>query len=145
MLSVLEATSLVLALAPDRLVLTANDSGDDLEFIASRPLEGTTWLLTRLAGADRPTTSITLRLEDGSAAGEGPCGPYAAAYASDGLFISFSEVRGSDAESCSAAQIQRRLLDALRGAVMVDRRGGQLRFVDARGKVTARFKAPTGP
>jgi heat shock protein HslJ len=145
MFSILDASSLSVALPPDRLVLTSADTGERLEFTPSRPVEGSTWLLTKLAGEPRSRETVTLLLRDGLATGIGPCGPYSARYASDGYFVTFSDVKGAGDQTCAALSTETALLDALRTAVRHERQGSQLRLVDARGKVRARFKPPTGP
>ena len=143
--SVLDATSIRLALPPDRLLLTSVDTGDALELTASQPLEGSTWLLTKIARAERPLDPVVLWLDNGNASGEGPCGAYSASYATDGLFLTFSDVAGADDDTCEAAAAEGALLAALRATVRIDHDQPQLRLVDARGRIVARFKAPSAP
>jgi heat shock protein HslJ len=137
-LSVLGATTLDVSLPADRLVLTSRDSGDALEYRALAALEGTTWLLA--PGRDE---IVTIRLEDGVASGYGPCGPYSAAYATDGLFITFSRVADAGDGSCASSAEERRLLGALREAAIVDRHAvanaarSRLVLRDARGQRVA--------
>lgn len=142
---VLDATSLTVRLPPDRLILTASDSGDSLEFSSASPLEGTTWLLSRLPEAPPSDSTVTLRLEDGRASGQGPCGSYSAGYASDGVFLSFSDIAGSGDEECGLSRTERAVLAALRSTVILDRTKPELRLLDARGQVLARFRAASRP
>ena len=145
MMAVLEAAALTIDLPADRLVLTSADTGERLELVTSTPLEGSTWLLTRIAGQPRPNEPVTLRLVDGQVSGEGPCGPYAGRYDSDGLFISFSGMSSSKLEACPERGWQRELLATLERAVLLDRDQPQLRFLDAGGRIVARFARPAGP
>jgi heat shock protein HslJ len=145
MLSVLDATSSWLALEPNLLRVSSAEADDSLTFVSSRPLEGSTWLVARIPGVTGLGGEVTLRLEDGTATGQGPCGPYAAAYVSDGLFITFREVVGPADEACAAVAAERAWFAALRQTVRLDQDQPQLRLVDARGDVTARLKAPSGP
>ena len=121
-------------------MLTASDSGDSLELVSSQPLEGSTWLLARIPGTEPPSEALTLRLDEGTATGEGPCGTYSAAYATDGYFITFTDLAGAGDEDCAALEAEKDLLAALRTTAMLDRDSKQLRLLDARGKVSARFK-----
>jgi heat shock protein HslJ len=116
-----------------------------LEFTASSSLEGTTWLLSRLPGAPKPDSTVTLRLDGGRVSGEGPCGGYSATYATDGVFLSFGDAEGSDDAECGQAQTEKALLAALQSTVVLDRTRPEVRFLDARGKVLARFEDPGRP
>jgi len=142
--AVLDSTSLRLALGPDRLVLTAVE-GDALDFTSTRPLENTTWMLVRLGSDERPSEPVTLRLADGAASGQGPCGPFDATYATGGRFITFDDVAVAGDDSCELFPLERELRAALRSAVVLDRDQPQLRLRDAQGRIIARFKAPSGP
>jgi len=143
--AVLDATSMSLQLPPDRLILTSNDDGNALELVSSTPLEGSTWLLSQLPDAPESASTVTLRLADGQASGEGPCGAYTATYVTDGAFLTFRDVERALGGDCGQAQAENALLAALRSTVLLDRRQSQMRFLDARGKVVARFKNPGGP
>lgn len=145
MLAVLDATALLLELPPDRLILTSADTGDWLELASSAPLEGSTWILARVAGRPAPDDTVTLRLDDGILGGEGPCGPYEGRYATDGRFITFSELGGAGDADCPERRLEGAMLSALRNAVVIDRTRSQLRFVDAAGQVRAAFTRPGGP
>jgi len=146
-LSVFEATAIELALPADRLILTSADTGDVLEYRARPALEGATWILAPPPATTGEDEIVTIRLEDGVATGYGPCGPYSAAYATDGLFITFSDVVGAGVASCTRAAEERKLLAALRQAVRVDRDSDRNRSVtrlvlrDARGGRVAVFVA----
>jgi heat shock protein HslJ len=144
-LGVLDATSLSLQLPPDRLILTAHGSGDSLELSSASPLEGTTWLQSRLPEAPAPDSTMTLRLDAGRATGQGPCGSYSGSYASDGVFLTFADIVGSDDEECGMSRTEKALLAALRSTVMVDRARPELRLLDAAGRVLARFKDASRP
>ncbi len=143
--SVLDATSLTLALPPDHLTLTSGDTGDSLDFVSSRPLEGSTWLLATGPWYSPGADAVTLWLNDGALTGEGPCGSYSGRYVTDGLFISFTDVMGSGDDECVDPQIERMLLAALRSTVILDRDQPQLRMRDARGGMTAAFMPPGRP
>ena len=145
MVGVLDATSLTVSLPPDRLILTSSDTGERLEFVTSMPLEGSTWQLTRLSGTAASDEPITLRLGEGAVTGQGPCGPYSADYATDGRFISFASLEGAGTDACERLASEKALLSALRRTVLLDRDQPQLRLLDARGKILARFKQPGGP
>lgn len=145
MVAVLDASALTLELPPDRLRLTSTDTGDSLAFTSSAPLEGTTWLLSRLGTGRMPQDPVTLRLAGGSLSGEGPCGPYRADYTSDGVFITIGALEGAPGRECAERRQQRQLLRALERSVMLDRPNGQLRLLDAFGTMTARFTRPGGP
>lgn len=153
MLAVLGAAAIELELPADRLVLTSRDTGDSLEFRAAAALEGTTWVLDSGPDERAGPGIVTLRLEDGIASGQGPCGPYGGEYRTDGLFITFSGVSAPGDEPCDEAKRARALLAALRAGVRLDRDPGQrpslpqLTLRDALGRPTARFVAPygTGP
>lgn len=144
-LAVLESSAVNLELPPDRLVLTSTDTGEQLGFVTTTPLQGSTWLLAAIPGRPDTETPVTLRLEGGLVTGEGPCGPYRGRYATDGIFIRFGELSGSGVEGCPERKLQRGLLAALERTVLLDRDQPQLQFLDARGEVQARFRRPTGP
>ena len=145
MVGVLDATSLTVSLPPDRLVLTSSDTGERLEFVTSVPLEGSTWQLTRLSDADVSGEPITMRLDQGVVTGQGPCGSYSADYVTDGRFITFASPQGAGDDVCERVSSEMALLSALRRAVLLDRDQPQLRMLDARGKVLARFRQPGAP
>ena len=145
MMSVLDATVLLIDLPPDRLALTSGESGERLEFVSSTPLEGSTWLLVRIPGKPDPEGVVTLRLFDGRLSGEGPCGPYSGRYQTNGLLISISDVSGSDVADCDQVRRERQLLSALRRAVLVDKSTASLRLIDTFGRTVARFRHPRGP
>ena len=143
--AVLDATSISLELPYDRLVLTSADSGERLEFVSQSPLEGSTWIaLGKLKGA-LTESRVTLRLEDGVASGEGPCGSYGASYVSDGVFITFRDVQGARDDGCSDLKAERALLEGLRAAAMIERTPGRLDFANARGERVLRFGRPLAP
>lgn len=145
MIGMLDATSMTIALAGDRLALTSDDTGDRLELASARPLEGTTWQLVRVPGSERTAGPVVMRLKDERMRGEGPCGPIEAAYVSDGLFITFDDVRGSGDEACADLAAEKKLLAALRSTVVLDRERPQLRLRDAGGRVVARFRSASAP
>jgi heat shock protein HslJ len=146
MTRVLDATAIRIDLPADRLVMTSADTEERLEFLSQTPLEGTTWWLQRTAaeGATRDQR-ITLRLEDGLASGEGPCGPYSASYVTDGAFITFSDARGARDEGCSELRTEQALIAGLRRSVAIERGLGQLSLRDASGGVTLSFGRPFAP
>ena len=144
MMTALGAQALALSLAPDQLTLTSSDSGESLTFASQRPLQGSTWLL-RAGARDDLADAVTLRLQDGMASGEGPCGAYGATYATDGLFITFAEVEGAEASACDDSRSERRLLAGLRSSVLVQRHSSGLDMRDASGRVTIRFTSPMAP
>lgn len=144
-LAVLASDDLELDLPPDRLVLTDRASGDSLELVSSGPLEGSTWLLREIAGRGSPETPITLRLNDGRLAGEGPCGPYQGGYTTDGRFMRFHDLRGTAGAGCDARVQQRDLLLALERTVLLEREPPRLRLLDAAGSLVATFTRPPGP
>jgi heat shock protein HslJ len=88
---------------------------------------------------------MTLRLDAGRATGQGPCGSYSGSYASDGVFLTFADIVGSDDEECGMSRTEKALLAALRSTVMVDRARPELRLLDAAGRVLARFKDASRP
>ena len=145
MVSVLDATSLTISLPPDHLTLTSADNGDSLEFVSSRPLEGSTWLLATGPWFRGGANAVTLWLNDGALTGEGPCGSYSGRYVTDGLFITFADVMGAGDDECMDPQAERMLLAALRSTVILDRDQPQLRMRDARGGMTAAFMPPGRP
>ena len=146
MTAVLEATAIELELPADRLVLTSVDTAERLEFVSQTPVEGTTWWLERTA-ADGSTGGqrITLRLEDGLATGDGPCGPFAADYVTDGAFITFTGARGARDEDCSELRTEQALISGLRRSVVIERGADRLAFLDASGGETLAFARPLGP
>jgi heat shock protein HslJ len=144
MVDVLSSDGLVLELPPDRLILTDTRTGDRLELVTATPLEGSTWLLAGIPRLPSGRGTVTMRLEGGVVAGEGPCGPYEGAYETDGRVIRLSGLRGPG-EECPDLPRQRRLLLALERAVIVDRDQPQLRLLDAFGRLVARFRHPPGP
>jgi heat shock protein HslJ len=141
MLGVLQGDAVVLDLPADRLVLTDSSSGDSLDLVSTTPLEGTTWQLSRLPGAGVRGGPVTLRLEGSALSGEGPCGAYSGAYATDGLFLTVRELRAGEAEACRRKGLEARLLAALRRAVLVERERNGIALLDATGRVVARFRA----
>ena len=146
MTAVLDATAIRLDLPADRLVLSSADTGDRLEFVSQTPAEGTTWWLQRTAAdGDLSGQRVTLRLEDGIADGQGPCGAYDGAYVSDGLFISFVDVQGARDAECTELRTEQALISGLRRSVRIVRDGDQLDFVDAQGVETLSFARPFGP
>ncbi len=145
MTTVLDATSIRLDLPYDRLVLTSSDSGEELEFVSQAPLERSTWLMQWNDQGLRSDARVTLRLEDGKASGEGPCGPYTASYATDGVFVTFRDLQGAGDETCSELKVEGALLGGLRRAVTLERTTDQLRLLDARAVRTLTFSRPFGP
>lgn len=143
-LEVFEATATGVTFPSDEMVMTSADSGTSLEYRAVPALEGSTWLRAPDAAGD----PVTLRLEAGEATGEGPCGAYRADYATDGVFITFTNVRGTGDDTCAATRAERKLLRALRSAVTLDREPARntsrprLTLRDARGAALARFEYP---
>jgi hypothetical protein len=146
MAAVLDATAIGVELPADRLILTSADTAERLEFVSETPLEGTTWWLSRTAaeGGTRDER-VTLRLEDGIASGQGPCGPFGANYVSDGHFITFSDARGARDETCSELRSEQALISGLRRAVRVERGRDRLEFVDAAGAPQLAFGRPFAP
>lgn len=145
MVRVLEASSQMLSLPPDRLVLTSSDTGERLDFVSQRPLEGSTWLLAGGPGIGDPGGEVTLRLSDGVAVGEGPCGAYRGRYATDGVFVTFAGLEGAADDTCDERKSERALLDGLRRAVRLDRDQPGLRLLSAFDEPTLRFSSPAGP
>lgn len=145
MVAVLDATALRAELSPDHLTLTSLDTGDSLELMSTSPLEGSTWVLAKFPVAGEPTENVALWLDDGRVSGEGPCGSISASYATDGYFLTFSEVAGEADEECPAAAAEKALLAAMRTVVRLDRDQPQLRMLDAFGAIVLRFKAPRRP
>lgn len=145
MAAVLDASALTVELGHDQLQLTSADTGARLTLVSTRPLEGSTWLLQPGAWMARPDGSVTMRLEDGLASGEGPCGSYSATYRSDGVFISFDDVRGANTGDCDRQRAENALVAGLRRAVLSERDGPTLTFLDAAGEATLVFAAATGP
>lgn len=146
MVAVLDATAIRVELPADRLVLTSTDTQDRLELVSQTPLEGTTWWLGRTAaeGGTRDER-ITLRLENGVASGEGPCGPYTASYVTDGAFITFTDVVGSRDDSCSERRSEQALISGLRRSVTIERGLDRLAFADALGLSQLEFGRPFAP
>jgi heat shock protein HslJ len=144
-LQVLGAHGLLAALDPDRLTLTDVETGTRLSYVSQTPLEGTPWLLTDLAGTELPTEPLTLSLAHGTFSGEGPCGPYSGSYLTDGLFLTFADVRGAGDDRCAEASAERAWLAVLRATVATDPTTARLRLWDARGRTIARFTAPLAP
>lgn len=146
MQDVLGSAAIRVELPADRLVLTSTDTGNRLEFVSQTPLEGTTWWLSRTAveGGVREAR-VTLRLQDGLATGEGPCGPFSASYVTDGLFITFADARGARDESCSERRSEQALIAGLRRSVRVERDRDRLAFVDALGASQLEFGRPFAP
>jgi heat shock protein HslJ len=147
-LEVFEATAVMVRFPADRMILASSDSRTALEYLAVPALEGSTWERAARAGSE-PGDPVTLRLESGTASGEGPCGAYVADYVTDGLFITFSDVRGADDGPCEAVEEERRLFKALRSTVSLGRdqkRPGRPRLTlrDARGEALVRFEYPFG-
>ena len=145
MSAVLDASALTLELPYDEMRLTSADTGEELLFTSDRPLEGSTWLLQPGPWMARPDGGVTMRLEDGRVSGEGPCGPYSASYRTDGVFISFDDVRGAGAEGCRRLRPENAFVAGLRRAVLLERDGSTVTFTDATGRATLTFEAPAGP
>ncbi len=74
-MAILASPSLTLDLPLDRLILVATDSGDRLEFVASTPLEGTTWLLAAIPGSRGSEGTVTLRMDERQACRRGTLRP----------------------------------------------------------------------
>jgi heat shock protein HslJ len=144
MTALLDATSVQLDLPYDRLILTSADSGERLELVSQARLEGSTWLLQPPAGIEADAR-VTLRLEDGSVSGEGPCGAYTGEYAADGAFITFRNLQGARDQSCSALRQEKLLLEGLRATVSHRRTPDELRLLDARAVDTLSFAQPSAP
>jgi hypothetical protein len=142
-MAMLASPSLTLDLPLDRLILVATDTGDRLEFVASTPLEGTTWLLDAIPGSRGSEGTVTLRLDSGTLAGEGPCGPFAGRYVADSVFLTVADISAADVSGCTRKAEHRALLDALRAAVLVERQDPGLRLLGARGQLLAAF-SPAG-
>jgi heat shock protein HslJ len=142
LLSVLQATSIRLRSQRDGLVLASGDTSTELEFVSAYPLEGGTWLLTKLGSGRAIPGTVTLRLDSGLVSGEGPCGAYSGRYATDGTFISFSDLKGSEPGECSARRVERDMLDALSRSVIVERGGSALRLLDTAGALALRLGRP---
>jgi heat shock protein HslJ len=144
MTAVLEATAIGLDLPYDRLILTSMDSGERLELTSQASLEGSTWLLQSPAfGATG--SRITLRLANGLVSGEGPCGSYSGAYATDGVFVTFRNLQGARDQTCPELRQEKALLDDLRAAAILQRTSDQLRLLDARAVKTLVFTRPSAP
>ena len=141
--AILESPSLTMDLPLDRLILVSDDTGDRLELVASTPLEGTTWLLDALPGSGGSEGTVTLRLDGGALAGEGPCGPFAGRYVAEGVFLSVADISTADVSTCTRQAEHRTLLDALRATVLVERQDPGLRLLGARGQLLATF-SPAG-
>jgi heat shock protein HslJ len=142
MTRVLDATALWVDLPNDRLTLHVSDGDDRLELVRARPLEGSTWIHRGPPRQQDPTARVTLRLQDGVASGEGPCGTYSAEYATDGVFMTFRGVRGAGDDTCDEAAAEKRWLEALRDTVALDRNGDMLRLMDVRRRTLLRFELP---
>jgi heat shock protein HslJ len=142
-MAILASGSLTLDLPLDRLILVATDTGDRLEFAASTPLEGTTWLLDAIPGSRGSEGTVTLRLDGGTLSGEGPCGPFAGRYVAEGVFLTVADISAPDVSACTRKAEQRALLDALRATVLVERQDPGLRLLGARGQLLAAF-SPAG-
>jgi heat shock protein HslJ len=145
MAAVLDATSIILDLPYDRLVLTSSDTGERLELVSQTPLESTTWLVDVDLDRANPNLRPSLRMADGAAVGEGPCGPYTASYVSDGWFITYRNVQGARDDECAELKAEKVMLDGLRDAVRVDREGNRITLRDAGGSKTLQARAPTAP
>jgi heat shock protein HslJ len=143
MVAVLESPSITLDLPLDGLTLVSPDTGDRLEFVSAAPLEGTTWLLAGMPGRRDGQGTTTLRLEGGRLDGEGPCGPFAGRYVTEGVFLTLDDISAGDLTGCTRKVEHRALLDALRAAVMVERDDRGLRLLGARGQLVAAF-SPAG-
>lgn len=146
MIAVLDATAIRVELPADRLTLTSADTDDRLEFVSQTPLEGTTWWLSDTAaeGGTR-NERITLRLEDGNASGEGPCGPFSATYLTDGYFITFTDAQGARDGDCTELRTEQALISGLRRSVRIERGLGTLEFADALGMRQLSFDRPFAP
>mgnify|MGYP001816276558 FL=1 len=148
-LAVFDATAVRTSTRPDTLVLASADSDVSLEYRAVPALEDYTWVRSPRLPRDEGDWT-TLKLESGRATGEGPCGPYSADYATDGRFITFSDVQGAGSDGCERTKDERKLLAALRNAVLIDRDRARstamprLTLRDARDKVLIRFEYPFG-
>jgi heat shock protein HslJ len=142
-MAVLESPSLALDLSLDGLTLASPDTDDRLEFLSAAPLEGTTWLLAAVPGSRGSEDTVTLQLQGGTLHGEGPCGPFAGHYVSEGVFLTLDDISAADVTGCTRKAEHRALLDALRAAVMVERGDPGLRLLGARGQLVAAF-SPAG-
>jgi heat shock protein HslJ len=142
---VLEDPGLLVELPPDRMTLATADGGDGLEYVARLPLETTTWQLTRSPGLPPPRDPVTLRLEDGAVTGEGPCGSYTGAYATDGRFITLAGLGRPDDRPCRRVDRERAFFGALERAVLLERAEAGLRLLDVRGRDVARFRSAAAP
>ena len=141
----LESQALLLDLPADRLTLIATDSGDRLEYVASVPLEGTTWQLERAAwraqaqGHAAPCRRRRLEERD-------PVGRTAApTRVTDASSRSVTSPGGGECVPASRVRSARTLPDSKAARCSNERRPG-LRLLDARGRVVARFSpAAAGP
>jgi len=141
---VLDSEAMRVDLPADRLVLSDIETGDQLAYEAASPLEDTAWHARSPAAPSATADPVTLRLEDGVVSGWGPCGTYGGKYATDGRFLTIRGLAGPP--SCPAQRRQRRFFADLTATVLVERVGTGLRFLDARGRVVARFSpAAAGP
>lgn len=146
MTAVLGAPTVRLDMPADRLVLTSTDGEDHLDLVSQIPLEGTTWWLSfTAADGSIGNERYSLRLEEGKAAGQGPCGAYSATYVTDGAFITFTDAKGARDAECGELRTEQALISGLRRSVAVERRADSLRFRDARGNRTLSFDRPFAP
>jgi heat shock protein HslJ len=146
MVDVLDSTAIRLDLPADRLILTSSDTEERLELVSQTPLEGTTWWLRRTAAEGGVGDQrVTLRLDDGVAGGEGPCGPFSADYIADGPFITFTEARGARAGDCAEQRTEQALIAGLRRTVRIERGLEELAFLDAYGAEQLVFSRPFAP
>jgi heat shock protein HslJ len=145
-LAVLGASPVRLDLAPDSLTLGADGpAGATLLYEPGSPLEGSTWQLTRVAGAELPPDAIvTVRLDGGRLTGIGLCGTFEADYVTNGVRIEMGDVARAPGR-CREAQVDDALMAALGSAAFVRRTGGGLSLLDAEGRDRARFRHPGGP
>lgn len=145
-IDVLDSTAIRLDLPADRLILTSADTGERLELVSQSPLEGTTWWLQRTtADGGIGDQRVTLRLEDGLAVGDGPCGRFSATYVTDGRFITFSDARGARDGTCDELRTEQALISGLRRSVRIDRGVERLAFEDAYGSDQLVFSRPFAP
>lgn len=110
----------------------------------SMNLDGTAWRFVEVAGTRVPDgVHATLRLHNGHASGKAGCNAYGATYemATDGSvkFGAAMSTKMACLKPEGAMHVERGVLEALRRATRLERRGGDLVLFDASGKPLAKL------
>ncbi|HWA19820.1 MAG TPA: META domain-containing protein [Devosia sp.] len=101
---------------------------------------GTTWIATEINGAPAPTDRSTFKItEEMKAAGNGGCNSWFAAVALEGDTIQLGPIASTKKACLDTMQQEIDYFSALAASRTWEAAEGELRFLDAEGKVILRF------